>query len=78
MVCEFAETKGLVLLTSGLGIYSQKYCSIIPLFEIILANLHVRVDKDESASGEVPHLIGQVDEGGVVEGWVGLLHTPIN
>jgi hypothetical protein len=65
---------------SGLGIYSQKYCLIIPLFEIIFwkANLHMRVDEDESASGEVPHLIGQVDEGGEVEGRIGLLHTPIN
>jgi hypothetical protein len=79
VVCEFAETKGLVLLTSGLRIYSQKYCFIIPFLEIILvANLHVRVNEDESAPGEVPHLIGQIDEGGVVEGWIGLLHTLIN
>jgi hypothetical protein len=45
---------------------------------ILTANLHVSVDEDESAPGEIPHLIGQIDEGGVVEGWVGLLHTPIN
>ena len=42
------------------------------------ANLHVRVDEDESAPGEVPHLIGQIDEGGVVEGWIGLLYKPIS
>ncbi len=35
----------------------------------------MRVDEDESAPREVPHLIGQIDEGGVVEGWIGLLHT---
>ncbi len=40
VVCEFAETgrnvfeKGLVLLTSEIGIYS-KNCLIIPFFEII-------------------------------------------
>ncbi len=33
------------------------------------------VDEDESAPGEVAQMVGQVDEGRVVEGGICLLHT---
>ncbi len=40
-------------------------------------HLHMSVDKDESAPGEVAQMVGQVDEGRVVEGGICFLHTGI-